>query len=121
MPAGTSLRRMVALGQGVYFAATGIWPFLSIKTFEAVTGPKHDKWLVKTVGALVGVLGGVLVTSAAKKEPSSDLVQVAIGSAAALTAIDIVYVAKKRISPVYLLDAAAEIVLILGWAVSRRK
>ena len=41
---------------------------------------------------------------------------VAAGSAAALAAIDTVYVAKRRISPVYLLDAVAEIALVAGWA-----
>jgi hypothetical protein len=43
-------------------------------------------------------------------------VLVAAGSAAALATIDTVYVAKRRISPVYLLDAVAEIALVVGWA-----
>jgi hypothetical protein len=42
-------------------------------------------------------------------------VLVAAGGAAALAAIDTVYVAKRRISPVYLLDAVAEIGLVAGW------
>jgi len=117
-PGKLTLRRSVALTQGIYFALTGIWPILSIKSFQAVTGPKTDKWLVKTVGALVGVLGGVLTTSALKKEPPEDLAQVAIGSAAALAAVDVVYVARKCISPIYLLDAVAEAALILGWSLS---
>jgi hypothetical protein len=37
-----------------------------------------------------------------------------MSAAAGLTAIDIVYVSKKRISAVYLLDAAAETILIIG-------
>jgi len=41
----------------VYFLLTGIWPLLSMRTFEAVTGPKVDRWLVKTVGVLVAVIG----------------------------------------------------------------
>jgi hypothetical protein len=44
------------------------------------------------------------------------LVLVAAGSAAALATIDVVYVAKRRISPVYLLDAIAEIALVAAWA-----
>lgn len=116
-----TLRRAVALAQGSYFALTGIWPILSMRTFEAVTGPKQDKWLVKTVGALVGVLGGVLTASSARKEPAEDLAQVAIGSAAALAAVDVIYVAKKRISPIYLLDAVAETILIVGWNLSKAR
>ena len=47
--------------QGVYFLLTGVWPLLSIRTFEAVTGPKVDRWLVKTVGLLVAVIGASLL------------------------------------------------------------
>jgi hypothetical protein len=39
----------------------------------------------------------------------------ATSSAAALTAIDVAYVSRGRISRVYLLDAAAEIALIAAW------
>jgi hypothetical protein len=37
------------------------------------------------------------------------------GNAVALTAVDVVYVAKRRIRPVYLLDAVLEIALLAGW------
>src|SRR5438067_11801258 len=55
--------RSVAIAQGAYFVATGIWPLLHMPSFEAVTGPKVDKWLVRTVGVLVSVVGGVLVAA----------------------------------------------------------
>jgi hypothetical protein len=45
--------RELAVTQGVYYVATGIWPLLDIESFERITGPKADRWLVKTVGALV--------------------------------------------------------------------
>jgi hypothetical protein len=34
-----------------------------------------------------------------------------VASAAGLTAVDFIYVAKRRIAPVYLLDAAAELAI----------
>ena len=40
----------------------------------------------------------------------------AIGSAAALAGIDLVYVSRRRIAPIYLLDALGEFALIAGWA-----
>ena len=46
----------LAMIQGAYFLATGIWPLLHLASFMRVTGPKTDRWLVKTVGALVAVL-----------------------------------------------------------------
>jgi hypothetical protein len=93
MPPTEEAVRLARL-QATFYVVTGVWPFVSMRTFEAVTGPKVDRWLVKTVGALVAV----------------------IGSAAALATIDTVYVARRRISPVYLLDAVAEIGLVAGWA-----
>ncbi len=41
--------------------------------------------------------------------------------AAGLTAIDTIYVARKRISPIYLLDAVTEIALIAAWIWTGRR
>jgi hypothetical protein len=112
----------LAIGQGAYFAATGIWPLVHMRSFEAVTGPKVDKWLVKTVGVLVAVVGGVLIGSAARRRIDADTASLAIGTAAGLAAIDVIYVQKKRIAPIYLADAVVEGAVISGWltAVARR-
>jgi hypothetical protein len=40
-----------------------------------------------------------------------------MGVAIALTAIDVIYVARGVIWPIYLLDAAIEVALIVGWIV----
>lgn len=108
----------LALIQGAYYVATGLWPIIHMRSFEQVTGPKTDDWLVKTVGGLITVVGGALLVAGLRDAPSRDLAAVAVGSAAALTAVDVIYVARGRISRVYLLDAAAETVLIGGWAVT---
>ncbi|NUN24904.1 MAG: hypothetical protein HUU09_15870 [Candidatus Jettenia caeni] len=39
----------------------------------------------------------------------------ALGSAVGLTAIDSIYVMKKRIAPIYLLDALVQIPIIGSW------
>lgn len=52
--------RRLLIAQAVYYAATGIWSPVSLGSFERVTGPKGDGWLVKTVGVLVTVIGAVL-------------------------------------------------------------
>lgn len=109
--------RPVLVAQGGYFVATGLLPFVSRRAFEAVTGPKREWWLVQTVGALVTVAGGALLASAARQEAAPpELIGVAAGSAAALAAIDVVYVAKGRIAPSYLADAAVELALFAGLA-----
>lgn len=100
--------------QGAYYLISGLWPMFSMRSFEAITGRKHDKWLVNTVGALVAVNGMCMLLSQNKKS----VVPLAIGSAVALTTIDVLYNAKGRIRKVYLLDAAAEIALVGGWVLN---
>jgi len=104
--------RPVLVAQGVYYAGTGLLPFASRRAFEAVTGPKREWWLVQTVGLLVTVVGGALISGAARRSASPELVGVAAGSAASLAAIDIVYVARGRIAPSYLADAAVQLGLL---------
>jgi hypothetical protein len=101
--------------QGVYFLLTGVWPLLSMRTFEAVTGPKVDKWLVKTVGVLVAVIGASLLADAAR--PSRGSRVLGVGSAVALGGVDVVYSLRERISKIYLADAVLEALLIALWGV----
>lgn len=110
----------VALAQGCYFFLTGVWPIFGINSFQLVTGPKHDLWLVKTVGTVLAVIGAALIVAGAFSEITSSTVFLALGSAAAVAAVDVTYVTKKVISPVYLLDAAAEGLLIIAWIVVLR-
>ena len=97
--------------QGVYYVATGVWPVLDLRSFEAVTGPKQDDWLVRTFGLLIAVVGVELV-----HRPHS--AWLGAGAAAALGAAETVFVAKGRISPVYLLDAMLGACFVGGWLTS---
>ncbi|HEY0738771.1 MAG TPA: hypothetical protein VGD69_27880 [Herpetosiphonaceae bacterium] len=114
------LLRIVALAQALYYIPTGIWALVSIDTFQKVTGPKTDLWLVKTVGLLITVVGAALTMAGVRRRMGPELPLLGIGSAAALTTIDVVYVARRRISPIYLLDALGEVLLIGGWIVALR-
>lgn len=102
--------------QGAYFSGGGVWPLLHMRSFEAVTGPKTDRWLVQTSGALLAVIGGALLSAARARRVSPEIQGLAAGSAAALAAVDVLYVMRGRISPVYLLDALAQAALLTGWA-----
>jgi hypothetical protein len=113
--------RPVLLAQAGYYIATGLLPFVSRRAFEAVTGPKREWWLVQTVGALVAVIGGCLASAATRRRVTPEVLAVAAGSAAALAAIDVVHVARRRISPTYLLDAAAELGLLIALARASRR
>jgi hypothetical protein len=109
----------VSLAQGIGYIATGLWPILHMKSFEAVTGPKTDRWLVKTMGGLIAAVGVSLVVG--HRRPSPGVRALGVASAASLAAADVVYGGTGRISRVYLADAIAEIALIAGWLASRRR
>ena len=109
------LSRRVASVQGIYFMISGIWPFLSISSFQAVTGPKTDLWLVKTVGVLLLVIGFVLWLSDFKNRISPETAILGIGSAVVLICIELIYVVADVISPVYLLDTIIETGLAAAW------
>jgi hypothetical protein len=106
----------VALAQAAMYILTGLWPLVSIGTFQKVTGPKCDIWLVKTVGVLVTVIGAVIGVAGARRNVTPETPLLGVGSALGLAGIDIVYVAKGRIRPIYLLDALAELLLVGAWA-----
>ena len=93
-------RGVVALAQGLFYVATGLWPIASIDSFEAVTGRKRELWLVKTMGALIAAVGAALVVGS-RERGSRAVRALGIGSAAALGAADVVYATKRRISRVY--------------------
>mgnify|MGYP001018657960 FL=1 len=86
-----------------------------MRTFLKVTGPKEDLWLVKTVGALVTVVGTVLGLAVLRRQVTPEIALLGAGSAGALAGVDALYVAQGRIPPVYLLDMAGELVLVAGW------
>ena len=104
--------RTLATVQGLFYVLTGAWPIASLRSFEAVTGPKHDDWLVRTTGGLIAGIGlGLLV---GRKDPERARPFGAAGSAVLLLA-DLIGVGSGRLRPVYLLDAFVEAVLLGGW------
>lgn len=104
--------RPILRAQALYYAGTGVWPLVSPGTFQLVTGPKADMWLVKTFGLLVGAVGLGIGTGAAGDRVSRETRVLALGSAAALGAADAWYVARGRIRKSYLIDAAAQAALL---------
>ena len=63
-PRSEPLASGLCVTQGIFYVATGVWPIVHLRSFEAVTGPKLEGWLVKTVGALIAVVGGIAITVA---------------------------------------------------------
>jgi hypothetical protein len=113
----------VAGVQAAYYLGTGAWPLLHRRSFERLTGKKADFWLAQTVGVTIIAIGAGLAQATASRRRTypPELRTVACASAAGLALIDVVFVARKRISAVYLLDAGTELALVGAWWLSRRQ
>lgn len=105
MTSRNEMEKRIALGQGVFNLASGLWPVVDRESFEAVTGPKTDFWLVKTVGLLIATTGAALVVASRGRKIATEMKIVGAGTAAGLAGIDFYYGGKGRISRIYLLDA----------------
>jgi hypothetical protein len=115
------LLRMTAVAQGVYYVLTGVWGVVELDSFQAVTGPKVELWLVRTVGVLVTAIGAALLVAVRRGEIAAEEAVLGVGSALGLAAIDVSYVLAGRIPPIYLADAALELVLVVLWVAGLRR
>jgi hypothetical protein len=104
---------LLAWAQGLYFVATGLWPIVSPRSFQKVTGPKREMWLVKTVGVLVTTVGVVILGG--RRRPSPEVRRLGALTALGLGGIDTIYAARGTIGPIYLADAVLEALFALGW------
>jgi hypothetical protein len=111
----------VAILQGLYWFVTGVWPYLHLKSFLIVTGPKADIWLLYTVSVLITIVGGVLLVAGIRKQVTPELKWLGIAGAAGLTGIDVYYALNDVIWDVYLLDAIGEVLIILLWLWAGKK
>jgi hypothetical protein len=103
---------------GLYYVASGIWPLVHLRSFMAITGPKRDTWLVHTMGALLAAIGATMLRPGSGGERRATE-RFAIASAVTLAGADAWFVARRRISPIYLADAAVEVGLAI--AIARRR
>jgi hypothetical protein len=113
----TSFVHLAPAIQGPIYIASGLWPILHLRSFEKVTGPKFDGWLVKTVGGLLAVTGASLIAGGVRQRPARAVRVLGIGTAAVLGLIDVVFASRGRISRVYLADAALQAGIVAAWLV----
>ena len=83
---------------GGYLIATGAWPLIDRRSFEAITGPKTDFWLARCIGGLSIAIGVTLL-----RAPRRDLL---FGSAVSFIAADLY--AGRNVSRAYFLDAVLQ-------------
>jgi hypothetical protein len=112
-------RRLSA--QAAYFIASGLWPWIHYRSFEAVTGAKTDDWLVLTVGLLLAVIGAVLLAGARRPAAHGIAAALALGSAAAMAVADIGFALNGTVDAIYLVDGAVQClwIVLIGTAAWR--
>lgn len=112
----TRVRRTTAIArvQGVYYVATGVWPFLNRTTFEWITGPKIDYWVVGSFGVVLAVIGGVLLLAARAERITREIAVLGAGSALAVASCDLLAGVQPRNTGAYFADAVVEVGLV-GW------
>lgn len=120
---------LLAMIQGLYYGTTALWAIAHIKSFKMVTGEKTDNlpsgldidhWLVYTVSVLILAIASGLLVGGVRRSVGPELITMAIVAAVGLTAIDVIYVSRGVISPIYLADAVVQVGLILAWLFALR-
>lgn len=107
----------LARAQGSFNVLGGAWPIVSLRTFEAIYGPKKlDVYLQKASGALFMASGLALLRTDRSGPAVRAARRIGMGVAAAYLAIDLIYVPKGEIHKTYLLDAAMEVGWLWAWA-----
>jgi hypothetical protein len=114
-------QRAVARCHGLFNIVGGAWPLLHLRSFEAVLGPKVDRWLVRTVAGLMIVIGAVQISAGSSTEALQQARRIGVGTALTLGTIDLVYAPRGRISKMYLVDALLEGAWILVWLSAAKK
>jgi len=101
--------------QATYTLLTALWPLIDIETFMAVTGPKTDVWLVKTVGALLIPVALCLYAHLRDNNVRLSALVLGMGVALAFICIDLFYALNDIILNIYLLDALVELIFVISW------
>jgi hypothetical protein len=115
MAADRQVGTVLALVQGAYYLATGLWPFIHLRSFLAVTGDKVDIWLLETVSVLIVAVGAALLVGGIRRNVTAEVAVLGCLSAAGLMTIDLVYSLRQRISAIYLVDVFPQAFILAGW------
>jgi hypothetical protein len=109
----------IARAQGLFNLLGGLWPLVSLRSFEWVYGKKQDVFLQKTVGGLLLSIGCLQL--AAAKSPDEPLVRrLGMATAGTLLTIDLVYIPRGEMRWSYWQDALCEIGWIAAWTRAKK-
>jgi hypothetical protein len=105
--------RKLAGAQAAYFLVTGVWPLVHRRSFELVTGPKEDFWLVRTVGGLAAATGVALGIAVVRGERTRETSALALATGVVFVAADVR--AAKTESRSYVGDVVLQVAFTPAW------
>lgn len=100
--------------QGTWYLLSGAWALVHRPSFEAVTGPKREYWLVQATAGLTMAIGAVLALPDRQREANRRTRLLSVLSALAFAGVELRHGLPGRIRPVYLADAAVEALFVLS-------
>ncbi|MFF0558977.1 hypothetical protein ACH4ZU_30265 [Streptomyces sp. NPDC020472] len=92
-----------------------MWPLIHRRSFEGITGPKADVWLLQTVSGLLVAIGWAQIRGAGTAAGTAGARRLGTGTAVTLLMVDVGYATSGRIRRVYLLDAAFQALWLNAW------
>ena len=92
--------------QGWYYLLFGSWPLVHFESFEAVSGPKPDRFVTEVTSALYAVIGATLLSDLRKGAPTATGRRLA--GLSSLVSAALIARHRPEIRPVYLADAALQ-------------
>lgn len=102
--------------QSLYTLVTALWALIDIDSFMAVTGPKTDIWLVKTVAVILIPISFCLISACFVHTNLLPIAVLSITLATGLIIIEIYYTGRGTISKIYLADTVMQSGFIAAWA-----
>lgn len=81
-----------------------------------MTGPKRERWLVRTVSVLILAVAATLAERVVRGEDVRDLRVLGVTSAGGVGLVSLLGPLLARISPVYFVDAAIDLAIAALWA-----
>jgi hypothetical protein len=108
--------------QGVYYVVSGLWPVVHASSYQHYTGGHDltDLWLLRTLGAVLAVVGLSLLWAVRRRSVAPEAVIMAGGVAAVLAIMDMANIAVKAYPPIYCIDCLIQVGFLFGWITAVR-
>ena len=109
------LYKALCFVQGMYTLVTALWAIVDINSFMAITGPKTDTWLVKTVAVLLIPFAICFLLGVRSNTDGFLIIVLGLTSAMGLIFIDFYYSMNGTISRIYQADGVLQAIFFLLW------